>query len=124
MKKRTILLLPLAFVGAAIISFAGDKPADKPAAAPDISELRTEIADLQAKVQKLEDHVKGLESTVTQMKQPHLTPLTVPQPNGPFLNPQGVGSPHDIDSRPPNIWGERKINGWTFYIVPCEQKTP
>lgn len=118
MRKRIILILPLVIAGAAIISFAGDKPVEKPAAAPEIGEMRSEISDLRARVQALQDRVKGLESTVAQMRQPHLMPLIAPEPNSSLLNPPA------IDSKPPRIWGEREINGWRLYIVPCDQKTP
>lgn len=115
MKKYLTLLLLLAM--GAIISFAGDKPIEQ-SAAPGFGEMRSEIADLQARIHALEDRVKGLESTVAQMKEPHLVPLIAPQPNTRLLNPPA------IDLKSPKIWGEREINGWTFYIVPCDQKTP
>lgn len=118
MKKQSMLLLLLAVAGAALISFAGDTPGQKPAGSPDLGEMRNEITDLRAKVQALEDRMKGLESTVAQMKQPHLMPLTVPQPNSSLLNRSAT------DSTPPKTWGERQVNGWTFYIVPCDQKAP
>ena len=118
MKKQLTLLLPLAVVGVAVLSFAGDLPNEKPAATPEVGQMQSEIADLRAKVQTLEDRLKSLESTVAQMKQPHLMPLFRPEPNS------RLSTPPIIEPKPPKIWGEREINGWTFYIVPCGQKTP
>jgi hypothetical protein len=117
MKKRIALLLLLVVGGAAAISFAGATPGEKPAVDPEVSQMQNEISDLKAKLQTLEGQVQSLESIVAQLKQPHLTPLIVPQPNPMLLIPP-------IESKPPKIWGEREINGWTFYIVPCDQKTP
>jgi hypothetical protein len=115
MKKRMMLALPLVVAGVAILSLAGTTPGEKPAPAPDVSEMQNEVSNLKAQVQSLEGRVKSLESTVVRMQQPHLMPLVVPNSNSSFPTPP-AGEP-----RPPKVWGEREINGWKFYVVPCEQ---
>jgi hypothetical protein len=114
MKKHLKLWAPVILAGAALVAFAGGLPGEKPAADP---EMQTEISALRSKVQALEGRVKDLESTVAQMKQPHLMPLITPGSNSFLLNPPV------LDSRPPKIWGEREVNGWKVYIVPCDQQS-
>jgi hypothetical protein len=115
MKKRIMLALPLVVAGVAILSLAGTTTGEKPAVAPEIGELRTEVSDLKARVQSLQDQVKSLESTVARMQQPHLVPLIAPDTSSHFVTPP------TSEPRPPKVWGEREINGWKFYVVPCEQ---
>ena len=116
MKKQSILLLLIVVVGAAIISFGQGTPGEKPAPKAEVNELRNQINELQARIQSLEGRIKGLESTVEQMKVPHLQPLTSPGENSVWPVPAKPGSAQ------PKIWGEREINGWTYYIVPCREK--
>ena len=117
MKKQMRLLLFAGAVGVAIVVFAEDQPSEKPSAGSEVSELRGQVADLRTRLQMLEDRMQKLESSVEKSKQPSMpTPLNK-QGENPllFLQPQ--------ESRPsPKIWGEREVNGWTFYIVPCEQQ--
>ena len=115
MKKRSMLLLLCAAIGVAAISFAEVTPGGKPPADGEISQLRAEVDQLKAKVEMLEYRTKSLESTVTLLQKPRLTPLSPPQGNLLWRNPPS-------ESVPPKIWGEKEVNGWTFYIVPCEQR--
>lgn len=87
MKKQSILLLVTAVTGAAIISFGQSKPSEKPAANPEIAEMRNQIVELEARVQALEGRMKGLESTLQDLKRPHLQPLTSQRENLLWLNP-------------------------------------
>jgi hypothetical protein len=113
MKKRIMLALPLVVAGAAILSLAGTTTGEKPAPAPAMSAMQTEVSDLKAQVQSLESRLKSLESTVSRMQQPHLVPLVTPDTKSIF--------PPAAEPQPPKVWGEREINGWKFYIVPCDQ---
>jgi hypothetical protein len=115
MKKKIMFLLLCAAMGIAVISIADVTPAGKPPADSDISQMRTEINQLKAKVEMLEYRTKSLETTVAQLKQPlHPMPLTVPQGNLMWRDRPSAPTP-------PKVWGEKEVNGWTFYIVPCEQ---
>jgi hypothetical protein len=118
MKKRMTLLLLFGAASAAVISLAQSTPGEnKPLANDELLALRSEVGVLRAQIQGLEERTKKLESTVEKLNQPpHLMPLNAPQPN-----PLWRKSP-SADSRPPTIWGEKQVNGWTFYIVPCEQR--
>jgi len=115
MKKYFAFLLLIAVASIAFIALA-DTPVDKNSPPPaDVQALKNQIAELQSRVQKLEDQTKNLESTVQNMQRPHLVPLLA-QPGNRLLlkNPP-------VESQPPKIWGQKQVNGWTFYIVPCEQ---
>lgn len=123
MKKQTILLLLVVVAGAAIFSFGQGTPGQKPAANQQVAEMQNQINELQARVQALEGRLKGLESTVQGLQRPHLQPLTSPGGNSLWLNPPpALPKPPVSGSVPPKIWGEREINGWTFYIVPCNEQ--
>lgn len=115
MKKQTMLLLPIVVAGAAIISLGGGTTGEKPVD-PGLAEMRNEITDLRARIQTLEGRIKSLELTVAQSKRPVPKPLFVPAPGSSLLHPTAP------DSKPPKIWGQGEVNGWTYYIVPCGQQ--
>lgn len=115
MKRQTMLLLTMMVAGVAIISLAGSTTGEKPVD-PGLAEMRNEITDLRARIQTLEGRVKSLELTVAQPKRPVPTPLILPLPGS--SRPQ----PTAPDSKSPKVWGEGKVNGWTYYIVPCGQQ--
>jgi len=121
MKKQSILLLLLVVAGTAIISLGQSKPGEKPVVKQEVAEMQNQINELQARVEALEGRLKGLESTVQELKRPHLQPLSSHGENLLRFNPPAAEpkSPTS-DSTSPKIWGEREINGWTFYIVPCD----
>ena len=115
MKKKLILLC--AVTGVAIIAFAEITP-QKPPVTTDVTKLQDDIKRLQAKVEMLELRTKGLESTVEQMKRSHtLAPLSFQGA------PPSLSVPSIKPSQPPTIWGQGEVNGWTYYIVPCEEKS-
>ena len=116
MKKKLMLLLLCTAVGVAVISFADITPGEKLPADSEISQMRKEIDRLKAKVELLEFRTKSLESTVAQLKQPpHPMPLSQPQGDLSWPKPPS-------ESMHKKIWGEKEVNGWTVYIVPCEQQ--
>jgi hypothetical protein len=117
MKKKVMIMLLCAATGVAVISFADITPGEKSPANTEISQMRDELNQLKAKVELLEFRTKSLETTVAQLKQP-------PQPV-PMIwqsSPPRQPNPSPSDSTSPKIWGEKEVNGWTFYIVPCEQQ--
>jgi len=115
MKKYFAFLLLMGVVSIALIALADNTPADKNAAPDaDVEALKNQIAELQARVQKLEEQTRTLEGTVATMQKPRLVPLLQPG------NPLSFKLPPS-NSQQPKIWGQREVNGWTVYIVPCEQ---
>lgn len=111
MKKRHLLLLSVAAVGVFAVALAEDAPRPKPVRNPEIEELRAQVAQLRAEVQALESRMNKVE---VQTQRP-----TVPTP----LNPSQSRNNFNFVPKPlesPKIWGEREVNGWTFYVVPCE----
>lgn len=123
MKKQSILLLVTAVAGVAIFSFGQGTPGQKPSANQEVAEMKNQINELQSSIQALERRMKGLESTVQELKTPHLQPLTSPGGDSLWLNPAAAAPrPSASDFTPPKIWGQREINGWTFYIVPCDEQ--
>lgn len=117
MKKYMKWVLLTGVAGFAVMALAQSAPSQKTAPATgDLQVLQGEVAQLRARVQALEGRTQKLESDVTAMSHPHLMPLVTPPANPPLIQlPQA-------DSTPPTIWGQKKVNGWTVYIVPCEQQ--
>ena len=117
MKRKLSIVLSLV-VGVAVVSLAADLSGGKPQADQSaIQELRTQIIELRAKVQTLESQTKNLQSTVDQLKQSH-----VPAPLGLQIPVPSASLPLASSSRGPTIWGQGEVNGWTYYVVPCEQQ--
>ena len=117
------LIVALSFVaGVVVISVAADLSGAKPQTDHEVvQELRTQIIDLRAKIETLEGRTQSLESRVEQLKQSHEqahspTPLNFPVPAPAFSIPS-VSAP-----RPPTIWGQGEVNGWTYYVVPCGEQ--
>jgi hypothetical protein len=112
---KTILFLSVA-MGVAVIAFAEITPGAKPPPKSETAQMRDELNALKAKVELLEYRTKSLELTVHELQQRRVqTTLDVPA-----AAPAGF-APSTIESKPPIIWGQGEVNGWTYYIVPCEQ---
>ena len=111
MKKAHLLFLSIVVVGACAIAIAEDAPRPKPVANPEVQELREQVAQLRAQVQALESRMSKVEAQVQRSTVP--APL---QPSQSQNNFRFVPKP----SESPRIWGEREVNGWTFFVVPCE----
>jgi len=121
MKKKILFTVSVA-AGIALISLAADSPAPKSNEADDIRELRAQITQLRAEVQTLQQRTQSLESTVADLKRPQMpTPLNL-QPGAGGHSAPSIVIPSPQSSRPPTIWGQGEVNGWTYYIVPCEQQ--
>ena len=119
MKKKILFALSLA-AGVALISLAADPASGKKDVESDaMREFRAQITQLRVEVDTLRHHTQSLESTVDELKHSHMpTPLNL-QPSGGAPSPL---IPTPSPSRPPTIWGQGEVNGWTYYIVPCEQQ--
>ena len=121
MKRKLSIALSLV-AGIAVVSLAADLSGGKPQAQTQVDqnavqELRGQIIELRAKVQSLENQTKNPQSSVDQLKQSHVpTPLSLLQSPAP-----AASFPLASSSRPPTIWGQGEVNGWTYYIVPCKQ---
>ena len=125
MKRKLSIVFSLV-AGIAVVALAADSSGGKPQTQTQadqnaVQELRGQIAELRAKVQSLENQTKNLESTVEQLKQ---SQSRVPTPLSLLQSPVPAASlPLASSSRPPTIWGQGEVNGWTYYIVPCEQQS-
>jgi hypothetical protein len=116
MKKKMMALSLCAAMSVAIITFAEITPGGKSLPNGEGTQMRDEINRLKAKVELLEYRTKSLETTVEQLKHSRpAAPLTFSAPA------PSVSSPSPESSQPPKIWGQKEVNGWTYYIVPCEQ---
>jgi len=117
-KKKLMLLLLCAATSVGVIAFAEVTPEKKAPPTSETSQLRDDIKRLQAKIEMLEYRTKSLESTVEQLKRSHTpTPLSFGAPA------PSTSVPQIRSSQPPKIWGQGEVNGWTYYIVPCEEKS-
>ena len=118
MKKKVMPLLLGVALSGAIIAFAEVTPGQKPSSGTEMSQMRDEINRLKAKIELLDYRTKSLESTVEQLKRSRPpAPLTLQGP-APSLAIPPVGTP-----KPPAIWGQGEVNGWTYYIVPCGEQS-
>ncbi len=121
--KRKLSIAFVLLTGVAIVSLAADLSGGKPQTDQNaVQELRTQITELRAKIQGLENQTKNLESTVEQLKQSPSrkpVPLNLFQPSAPPTTIPSASSSH-----PPTIWGQGEVNGWTYYVVPCNQQSP
>ena len=86
-----------------------------------VGELRTQVEELLARVKSLEERSNRLEAMLERLEQRRQPPgVPVPKPRG--MPPDTFpGFPRSNRSQP-KIWGEREINGWTFYLIPCQQQ--
>jgi TolA-binding protein len=127
MKRKLSIVLSLV-AGIAVVSWAADFSGGKPQADQKpqtdqnaVQELRAQITELRAKVQSLENQTRTLQTTVEQLKQ---SQTRVPTPLSWLQSPAPNASlPLASSSRPPTIWGQGEVNGWTYYVVPCEQQS-
>jgi hypothetical protein len=117
MKKKLAISLFMA-ISVAIVSLAADLSGGKPQADRVTNEeLRTQIVELRARLQALEGQTKQMESTVQELKQSRVpTPLN-------FDMPKLLPNSKSPSGPSPKIWGEREVNGWTYYVVPCEEQS-
>ena len=113
MKKPMLLLLSIVAAGFVVVAIAEDKPRDKPTRNPELEELRTQVFQLRAQVQALESRMSKVEA---------LAERSAPNIPSPLNSQNGHQSLNLIPAQngSPKIWGEREVNGWTFYVVPCE----
>ena len=116
MKSQMRLLSLLGALGVAVVVLAEGGPGEKPSASSEVQELRAEVAELRARLQTLEDRMRKLESTVENPKPSVPTPLNIPREKSLLFKVPSESKPS------PKIWGEREVNGWTFYVVPCGQQ--
>ena len=122
MKRKLSIALTLV-VGVAVVSLAADLSGGKPQTDQNaVRELRAQITELRAKIQGLENQTKNLESTVEQLKQ---SQTRTPVPLNLFQSPApSTVIPSASSSHLPTIWGQGEVNGWTYYVVPCNQQSP
>jgi len=128
MKTLHVLIGLASVTGLAALVLAQDRPATDPlrsAAAEEreIRELQKQVGDQQAQLKKFEKRMDALEQRLNSRNQPvEPTPLfRVPGGTSPSLNFGPLGRPLPSGSTPPKIWGQREINGWTFYLVPLAE---
>ena len=93
-------------------------PADR-----EVRELRKQVDELQARIKTLEERSSRLESIVERLERARpLSETTAPPTWGPPKGDMRNGLTLPDSRQPPKIWGEREINGWTFYLIPCQQQ--
>jgi TolA-binding protein len=122
MKRKLSIVLSLV-IGIAVVSLAADMSGGKSQQADQtgVQELRSQITELRAKVQSLESQTRILQSTVDQLKQSQQS--HVPAPLSLQIPAPSASLPLASSSHPPKIWGQGEVNGWTYYVVPCEQQS-
>jgi uncharacterized coiled-coil protein SlyX len=124
MMKRKLSVVALSLVtGAALITLAADSPAPKPTETEAVHELRAQVTELRAEIEKLRQRTQTLESNVEELKRSR-----TPSPLNFQVNPAMPSTPKRLipspgATRPPTVWGQGEVNGWTFYIVPCEERS-
>jgi outer membrane murein-binding lipoprotein Lpp len=122
MKKKMLLALSLV-AGVTLLSLAADSAGGKKSDDSDaLRELRAQITQLRAEVDTLRHRTQSLEATVDGLKRPQMpTPLNLQPSQGVPVPSTWIPAPSP--SRPPTIWGQGEVNGWTYYVVPCEERS-
>lgn len=111
MKAKLLVLAAALVLG--MIALAGDKTEPEAAASP-----------LQKRVDELEARVKALELRLDKLAEAKNPPAAiVPLPRENDGAPTLPIQPFPGGSHGP-IWGQGRINGWDFYIVPCAGGSP
>ena len=119
MKRLLVSPTILVVLAVSALAFSGDPAGTTPSSDSDAAQLRRQIADLKAQINTLEKRLDRLEKNPPKVfvEPPGFQQMPKPVPNTrPRLEIPPVNQEH------PRIWGERHINGWTFYIVPCAEK--
>ena len=117
MKSRFLFITVT--VAIALCTLAGTETNNQVAADREAGGLRTQVNELRARVLLLEARLSRLEAAAGEQKCEQVHPQSFPPPPP---SPSIFGSP--LNGEPlPEIWGKRQINGWTFYVVPCETGT-
>ncbi len=117
--KRRFLLLPM---GAALIVCAiavAGTDSDGTGSNAELRQLRAKISALESRVATLE---KKLQQSAPSVQPPLLRvePPAIAPPRQPIIPQPGLfGQPLPGEGQRPKIWGEREINGWKYYIIPC-----
>jgi len=123
MKRKIVFVLSFV-AGVALISLADDPAGGKVEESVTVRELRAQIAELRAEVSKLHQRTQTLEAKIEAMKgspAPAPSPLVMPyNSNG---RSQFFFTPSNSSAHSPTVWGQREVNGWTYYVVPCEQQS-
>ena len=85
----------------------------------DVRTLRKQVAQSQARLKTLEDRLAKVESA-----KPGVVPWTHILPKSPSAPPayQVPVLPGPLGKREPQgkVWGQREVNGWTYYFIPCK----
>jgi hypothetical protein len=123
MKKKIVCILSLV-AGVALISLAADPAGGKGGEGDTVRELRAQVAELRAEVDKLHQRTQTLEAKVEAMKgSPAPAPSPVVMPYNSNGRSKFYFTPSNSPARAPTVWGQREVNGWTYYVVPCEQQS-
>jgi hypothetical protein len=122
--KACFLFISIAVACCALtLTLARGGPDDPGPADREVGELRKQVDELQARVKALEERLSRLESSAEKMdrwRQPPETPAPPPWGAPKWVLPKGP-TPAE-GGQPPKIWGQREINGWTFYLIPCKEQ--
>jgi hypothetical protein len=123
MKSKLSAIVFSAVATVALLSLGADSSGPKAGDAQAVSELRAQITQLRAEVDRLHQRTETLESTVEELKRTRIQIQPNPQPisGAPSSTPL-IFTPSPNNTRSPKIWGEREVNGWTYYIVPCDER--
>ena len=122
MRANWVVTCGAALLCALAMAPGGGGSGFSPEPASEISGLKAQIESLSARVNSLEERCARLDSNVKRLEKERPPPQTVPP--SPWPGADGLGSPQfnpRNGGTKPEIWGEREINGWTFYVVPCAQ---
>jgi hypothetical protein len=120
MKAYFLVILAAATLCVLTVRLARTGPDIRGVTDPELRELRNQIVALQSRVRALEQRSSEQRSAADALEQGHKLPgIPYPAPSDwPEWPSSSAGIPPKSPMQP-KIWGEREINGWTFYLIPC-----
>jgi hypothetical protein len=107
------------FLLAILVLLAIGVPAQSETASGSLKD--SERARMEKQIHELEARVRNLERRLPESEAKHPPAIWIPSPESRRDNRTPLDLPKGCVP-PPKNWGERQINGMTFYIVPCSSR--
>ncbi len=124
MKVIRWIMLSVVALGAAGWMLARAEVGKRNDTVSDVGDLRQQIRQLQARLTRLEERLAEVESA-----KPGVGPKVEILPKSPgspptYLVPSLPGLLGKSQSQPKvwGVWGQREVNGWTAYFIPCDHR--
>ncbi len=118
MKTMRWIVLAIVVLGATGWMLAQAEVSRKAEGEAEVRALRKQVEQLQQRLETLGGRLADVESP-----KPGSPPRVMIQPKSPvspplYLVPSYPDQFHQGQPQP-KVWGQREVNGWPFYLIPC-----